>query len=431
MSIAIPKLINGGYDFTITSDQGSWLASMLTIGDLLGDIIGFSLINTFGKKKLIFWTTVPLVISWILTTVGPNVIFLFFGKFIAGIADGILFTTVPTFMSEIADPQIRGILGSSYSVTLVLGMLLMNVLLYFLDMKTAGYIAIALNIPLFFTFPFLPDSAYFYLLKKDPVSAKASLQKYFGRGDVENDLSRISKAVEDDLSNYTGFKDIILEKTYRKALLISITITVLNQLTGNTAILSYCTTVFEGSKSFLNPELSNIIFFVVLFIFVALASSFMDNYGRRTLIIISSGGTVVCLLGNAIFVTLKEYSLVSKEIEYVQLIILLLYISFYAIGLYSVPLIVSSEVFTPSLKGIGLCITNISFSLSSTFSLKFLTWTNDAVGMYLPFYIFAFWALLIMLFTIFILPETKGKTLEDIQVLLRVGQKEKQLEIEI
>lgn len=424
MSIAIPKLLNGEYDFKITSDEGSWLATMLSMGSFIGDIGGYLLINRFGKKNLILWTALPLVISWILTTVGPSLGYLFAGKLIAGISDGVLFTTVPTFMAEIADPKIRGILGSSYSVTLVLGMLLMNILLYVLPMKTSGYIAIVLNLPIFLTLPFVPDSAYFYIMKNNPDAAKASLQKYFGKAEIDDDLARITKAVTDETENEGGVLEIIRNKTYRKALMISVVLCVLNQFTGIVGILMYCTTVFEESKSIMDPELSNILFFIVYFIAMTTAAFIVDKFGRRPLLIFSSCGAVLCLGGSATFLLLKQYSIENfGHFEYVQLVTLLLHVAVYAFGLNSIPILVASEVFTPNMKGIGLCITNISYSISATIVLKYLTWSTDLIGMFLPFYTFVFWAFVTILFAIYYLPETKGKTLETIQSLLS-GEKE-------
>lgn len=419
-SIGIPTLINGNYSFRITSEEGSWLASMISIGDFLGDILGYSLISTFGKKNIILWSCIPLVISWILTAAGPSAPYLFAGKLMAGLVDGILFTTVPTFMAEIADPKIRGFLGLSYAVTLVIGMLIMNILMYLLPMEIAGYIAIAFNIPLFVTFPFLPDSAYFYLLKNDTDAAKASLQKYSGRGEVDEDLARISEAIQEEMKDKRSVFNVMLESTFLKAIFISVAINILNQFTGSGAILMYSATVFEDSKSFLDPQISNIILYFVYFIFITISTFLIDNYGRRLLLVVSCTGAIVCLVGNATFLTLKQYSLISAEQDYLQLVVLLLYISFYAIGLSSIPVLVSSELFSPRLKGLGLCLTNIAYSITSTITIKFFTFTSENVGMFLPFYVFGFWTLITLLFTIFILPETKGKSLEDIQKILKV-----------
>lgn len=420
MSIGIPKLTDGTYDFRITNDQASWLATMLSIGSWLGDVLGYLLINRFGKKNLIFATTIPLVISWIMTTAATSAPYMFVGKFIAGMADGVLFTTVPTFMAEISDPQIRGILGSTYSVTLVLGMLIMNILMYLLPIRTAGYVATALNIPLLLTFPFLPDSAYFYLMKKNPDAAKASLQKYRGRGDVDEDLTRISNAVKEEMENEGGVLDIFRNPTYRKALLIAMALCILNQFTGINAILMFCTTVFEESKSVMDPELSNIIFFIVYFIAVTIAACIVDKYGRRSLLLTSSCGALVCLIAISTFLMLKQYSVVNfGHLEYIELVVLLFHIAFYAFGLNSIPILVASEIFTPNMKGIGLCLVNISYSISATLVVKYFTWTSDGVGMYLPFYTFAFWVLVAIVFAKFYLLETKGRTLEEIQSCLR------------
>lgn len=420
MSIALTKLMDGSYDFSITSDEASWLASMITLGSLTGTILAYMLTNRYGKKNLIFVSIIPLIISWILTAAGPTAPFLFVGKFVAGMADGLLYSTVPTFIAEISEPKIRGFLGSIYSASLVFGMLLINLLLYTLPIRDAGYIAIVFSLPLLLTFPFLPDSAYYYLMQNDYEAAKVSLQKYYGRGDIDEELKYISEAVNKEMQSGESVLNVFYDKTSRKALIIAVILSILSQFTGIAGILMFCTTLFQESESILDPELSNIIFFVVYCIAVTVSALVVDVSGRKCLLFLSSLGLLISLIANASFLLLKQYAAIEfNNLGYFQLVVLMFYIIFFAFGWNSVPFVVISEIFSPSVRRIGLFLSNIFFDLSATIVLKYFTWTNDMAGKYLSFYTFAFWSFIAVLFTKFFLIETNGKTLEEIQTLLR------------
>lgn len=140
------------------------------------------------------------------------------------------------------------------------------------------------------------------------------------------------------MENRLGFFEVFKSKVSRKPLIISLVLTTLNQFTGIYAILFYCTTVFQESRSFLDPEVSNILFFNVFFISVTGGAFIVDNSGRRLLLLVSNIGIFVCLAGNATFLFLKQYSVIEAEnFDYVELVALFLYIAFYAFGLFSVP----------------------------------------------------------------------------------------------
>lgn len=125
LSLAVPKLINGSYDVTLTADEASWLVTMFFIGSFVGDILAHLWIDRIGKRKVILYSGVPLTISWILIAAGSSAPYVFIAKFLSGMVNGVLFTTVPPFVSEVSVPKIKGFLGSTYSVGIVLGMLLL------------------------------------------------------------------------------------------------------------------------------------------------------------------------------------------------------------------------------------------------------------------------------------------------------------------
>ncbi|CAH1155583.1 unnamed protein product [Phaedon cochleariae] len=422
-STSIPRLQSVNSTIQITSDEGSWLASVTPLGAIVGTILVALTLNSVGYKKFIILISLPLTLSWLLIALANNKVYFFIGRIIAGIMDGILFTVIPPFLSEISDPDIRGFMGITYLLALVIGMLLINVLFLCVSDVTTAAIASVLSLPILLIIPWLPDSPYFLLMKQDTLAAEASLRKYRGKSDVVEEIDRITKSLMQN-SDEGRFIDLVRNKFHRKSLLLAMGLIIFQHLSGIMAIQSYCETVFIESSSFLNPTISNLIYFIVYFFATVLSQFLVDIFGRRLLLLSSTGLVIAMLLLNGTYLYIKNWTTIdTTSFDFLQLVAILIYILTFSIGLNTVPTLIASEIFTPNIKGVAFCVINICYSLISTVVIKFFIWSKDTFGMFVPFYIFAICSMLGMGFSAMFMPETKNKTLEKIQMEIR-GQKE-------
>lgn len=189
------------------------------------------------------------------------------------------------------------------------------------------------------------------------------------------------------------------------------------QLTGTTVIIFYCKTIFKEAGGF-SPSLSTIIYFSVQLVLSAVSSFIVDFCGRKPLLIISTIGTALALLANAIYLYLQKIGIDTTEFNFVPLIALLCFVITFSIGLQTIPLLVMGEIFPTNVKAFALCSMDIYYSVVVTCTSKFFHYTKD-IGMHVPFFVFTGFCFLGLIFIIFYVPETKGKTLEDIQAELQ------------
>ncbi|VEN63649.1 unnamed protein product [Callosobruchus maculatus] len=428
-SIALPNLMNGTEtDFTITAGDASWLASLVSLGSLLGDLITFFTLDVIGRRFLILGSALPLSLSWLLVAHAQSPAFLYIGRLLGGMADGIAFNSVPPYLTEISDPEVRGCLGASYQITLQLGMLLMNLFQLLFSVKLSAYLAFLTVIPTILIMMFLPDSPYFYLLKGKEEAATKSLQKFTGRQDVSKDLERITEGLQEEGGAHLNFSKALLTPLALKALLISAGLMITQQASGQLAVISYTSSVFQESRDLLDPQISNLIFYCVLAIFTAICVFFVDICGRKFLTLLSLGTSTVMLFVTGTYIYIKaETSIDVEGMGYIELISVLLYAVSESTGLIFIPLLVASEILPINVKAVGMLLTNLCFSFSATCFIKFFSWSSHAYGMYVPFFTFTLCSILGIIFVIYLVPETKGKTLEEIHrtMIKSYHQKEK------
>ncbi|CAH0545997.1 unnamed protein product [Brassicogethes aeneus] len=419
-SPSLPILINGNYTFQITSEEGSWIAVIPLIGAIFGAFVTGLVVDHLGRKKMVIFSSFPFVVSWLMIGLAKSSTLLYVGRFIAGATDGMSFTAVPMYLGEISEPRIRGLLASVCPVSIVLGLLLINVLGSYLPIDTTAYIATIIPILLFLLFIWMPESPYFHLIKGNKEAAKKSLVKFRGTTNVDEELDRMALGVKEQNENTGKFFDLFTVKCNRKALFIAFGLRTVQQLSGTTAIIIYCKTIFNEARHFMAPNIGPIIFFMVQLIMSAISSSIVDLTGRRPLLIISITGTSFTLLLNGIFLYIKNCTEIdTTDFNFVPIIALIGFVVIFSVGLQTIPLLVMGEIFPTNVKAFALCTADIYFSVIATLVSKFFHWTNEAFGMHVPFFVFTFCCVVGLFFILHCVPETKGKTLEDIQRLLK------------
>nr|CAI5861578.1 unnamed protein product [Callosobruchus analis] len=373
-SPSLPLLISGQYFFTISQDEASWLAVILLAGTV----------------KMVLLTAVPLLIAWLMIALATNVKVLFAARFIAGMSSGLCFSTVPMYLGEVSEPDIRG------PVCVVLGVLLINIIGNYLPIDTAAYVSSAFPVVLFLTFVWMPESPSYLLQQNQTEAAKKALVLLRGPTEGEKELNR--------------------DKVNRRAAIVAYGLRTIQQLCGITVITFYCKTIFEDSKEVLSPNISSIIYFLLQLI-CSFASTFVvDKLGRKLLLIISLVGASTALLVLTIFMYTEDHCQVDvSSMKYIPFACLMINVAFISVGVRVVPLLMMGEMFSARIKPLAVCVGAIYYSIVAMLVAKLYHVINEQYGSYLPFLIFTLLGYLSILFVVYIVPETKGKNLEDIQ----------------
>lgn len=234
------------------------------------------------------------------------------------------------------------------------------------------------------------------------------------KGDKKSDESHESSMKWSDLMTNPG----------RKAMIIGITLASLNQLSGCFAMISYTATIFEAAGSATDPNTSAIIIgFVQLF--GSFASIYLiDRAGRKLLFIASTAGTACGFIFLGTYMQFKEWNYDLEAFNWIPIASFGIVIFLGTMGITTLPYTVIGEVMPHALKDFGVSFCMMLLSLCSFFALKFLPLLIDTLGLHSAMFLFSGVCVAGTVFIIFEVPETKGKSHEEIMNSLMPSHKQ-------
>jgi len=275
------------------------------------------------------------------------------------------------------------------------------------------------------TFVWMPDSPYFLLAKGRTEDARKSLQYLRRMRNVDTELASITADVQRQLSEPGRMRDIFSINTNLKAFLILIGLRTFQQLSGISAIGFYTQVVFEQAGGSFTPAESAIICSIMQFVFACFSSILVDKFGRKPLFIFSSLGTASILIIMGVYFCFHSSGYDMSLFMWLPVIAMVSYYVVCASGLLMVPNLMTGELLSVSVKSKALGIINIYLGVIMAISSKLLQFLDSTFGMHVPFFVFGICCLISAIFCYVIVPETKGKTLEQIQQILKGNHEEK------
>jgi sugar porter (SP) family MFS transporter len=391
--------------------HGTVVMAMALWGTVIGAIFGGIPTNKLGRKKTLIWIGVLYTVSALGSALVNDPYTFAFFRFIGGLGVGASTIAAPAYVSEIAPPKDRGRLVALYQFNIVLGILiafLSNYLLSGLGENAWRWMIGVEAIPaIIYTFMALtiPRSPRWLLLNGHHDEASKIVSQLYPDQSVEDIVSEI----EESQQQHHDSKENIFMKKYRLPLMLAFLIAFFNQLSGINAFLYYAPRIFEEAgleKS--SALLSSIGIGVTNLIFTLIGVALIDRLGRKKLMYIGSIGYIISLSLVAMAFFLNWEGMAVP-------IFLFLFIASHAIGQGAVIWVFISEIFPDQLRASGQafgCGTHwvLAAIIPSLVPLLFAK-----VGAGAVFAFFAFMMFLQLLFVIFMMPETKGISLEDLE----------------
>lgn len=422
-SPAFPKLLSGEMGFSVSEEQASYIAMVGPMAYLVAGPMTAWMVDKIGRKPTILFLAVPQIAAWLLIANATSVYTLYIAKFTAGIAEGSLFTCLPMYIGEVSEPRIRGLLGSCHSILIIFGLVLVNAYGSYMSIRDAAYWSIAIPVAFLVTFVWMPESPYYYLMKDDEESARESLKILRRMHNVDPELSRLSSDIKRQLSEPGSIKDVFTISTNRKAFLILLGLRTFQQFSGVSAFGFYTQFIFQQSGSNLSPAVSAIIYSAAQFAITLFGSILVDKFGRKPLLLFSCLGTALTLFAESAFFYVKSLGYDVTPFLWMPLTVMMTYIIVFSIGFGVCPNLMMGELLSATVKGKALSIINIAFALGISSSSKIFQGLGT-FGLHVPFFLFGMCCLVATFFSYYFVPETKGKTLEEIQQTLRGEKKE-------
>lgn len=321
----------------------------------------------------------------------------------------------PMFIGEIAHPSIRGKLGSFFQLFICIGILLSYSIGALVKWKMLSIILGCFPIMFAVAVYMIPETPE-YLFKKDRLTeANKSIIYYYGNNNME--LQKLfPQAFESEKS--AGFVDLFKSKGNRKALFAALGCMCFQQLSGINAVIFYSVSIFKAAGSTLSSNISSILVGALQVVVAYLAAMLMEKANRKVFLIFSALGMGACMTILAITFQLKDNGITSAFLNFLPIASLLLYIVAFSFGFGPVPWMVMGELFAPEIKGpaSGLAVlSNWALTFVVTFAFPVM---NSSLGGHVTFYIFTGLTCLAALFVLKCMPETRGKTLQEIQEIL-------------
>ncbi|KAL3276945.1 hypothetical protein HHI36_012310 [Cryptolaemus montrouzieri] len=399
----------------LTEDQTYWIISMLPFGSIVFSILFPFLSDTIGGKLLILFTAFGHFTAWVLIGFMENVEAIYIARFCAGLCDGICFIT-PMYLGEIVDSKIRGTMVSVTIMSFVLGPLVINILEIYIDIYLVAKIFSVWPIIFFGCALWMPESPYFLVIKKRDEEAKETLQWLRGTTAIHEEYNRISEAI----SNKVEFKELFLSKQNRRGLVIVVILRMIQQLIGSSVIMFHLQEILQETGYNISPSTTASIYLAIQNIFSLVSLNFADNFGRKPLLIFSLilTGILMFIVGTYFFLKI-ETEIDIQRFSYMPVFALMMYRASISVGLQKIPAIYTSEVFTPQMKGFANAICSVAYNVGILIGSEFFTRIKQNFEIYFSFYGFALVAFVGLFFVIYYLPETKGKTIEEIQEELK------------
>lgn len=397
-------------DFQLTTIQQEVIVSTLLIGALIGAFFGGFIADHFGRKKTLFLTLILFFIGVLTLTDAHGFQTLLIGRFISGLAIGIVSMAVPLYIAEMSPPENRGALVSLNQLCITLGILIAYIVTYSFAPKAEwrsmfGFAFIPIVIQFIGLF-FIPETPS-WLTSHD---RKGEAEKIFHKIRISH--ARAEKVErEEDTPTRKSWKELFRPQV-RKPFLIGIGVAVFQSITGINTVIYYAPQIFQlaGYQAAQTALFATILVGVVNVLVTIISLWLIDRVGRRPLLI---GG----LIGMAASLGLLGVAfLVHEELTGILAVVgLLIYVAFFAVSLGPVAWLIISEVYPLGIRGRAMGIATFSNWVCNYFvSLTFLT-LIQVLGTSGTFWLYAIICFLGLWFVIKLVPETKGKTFEQIQ----------------
>ncbi|XP_050298111.1 facilitated trehalose transporter Tret1-like isoform X2 [Anthonomus grandis grandis] len=419
----IPILQGPDSPVKITDEDIDWLESIYMIGGLAGLPLTIYMVDRIGRQKTVLFASSSSFTAWILIGVANHVNYLYIARFLTGLAADVAFVAGPMYVAEIADQKIRGFLAGVIFLMMLAGFLILYGVAPYVPFYACSIIGgIIVGIQLVGV-PFMPDSPYYLLTKGKHEKAKKHLQWLRGREDVDKELEAIAIAVERQKSERGRPQDLFISKSNRKAVIVMTVLNTAQHFSGMAVILMNLHSILIAAGSVtISSNVAGILFSAIMLLAATVSVFGIDHIGRRILLAVSSFLTGFALLAVAIFFTLQKRGLVGPESAWIPIVAILVYAAVFKCGLGIIPIVMTAELFPTKVKAMGMALADLIFLLTGLASIQLYQNLVRIYGLDVPFYIFAAFTLITAVFSIVYVPETKGKTLEEIQYILKGEQ---------
>ncbi|CAH2099309.1 unnamed protein product [Euphydryas editha] len=436
-AILMPSLRRPDSHIQVTTSQESWIASVIGFALITGNFIITPLMDTLGRKKSHILSVIPILTGWFLLLVVNSVGGLIAARFLQGISMGMLGPLGSIIIGEMTDPKSRGAYLTSVSLSLTIGVLSTHGLGGFFSWQQNALICSFISFTALLLIIYNPESPSWLISKGRFKEGEEIFFWLRGRGpeqesEFENmvaaqKMQRKSSVIDQDrplsvkVKRFFAYLGSTSKKPeFYKPIIIMFLLYIMFQFAGINVISSYTMDIIH---KVVGPD-ANAKFLMVMLdierLVCNIAAVFlMKTLRRRTLLFSSGAVCVISYIGKAFYVYAKENNMLPFESQWVPIALIALYMGSLTLGISSIPFAISGEIFPLEYRGLGGGISVLALSFNFFLAVKCFPVLTISIGLPITYLIYACVVVFCLTCIFFIMPETKGRTLQEIEDDLR------------
>ena len=417
-------------DFHVSTFLLEVITSWVTLGAMGGALVAGALADRLGRRVTILLASVLFTLGALVEAFAPGSYVLVLGRLLVGFGVGVASVAAPLYAAEMAPARLRGRFVSLYQLAITVGIFVAYLVDYVLSHSSGwrlmlGVSAVPAVLLIVAVWP-LSDSPRWYVQAGRRPEAERALRKVMATDDVAADLDQIQSAVDEDSAHAVGWATVFAAR-WRRPLVIGVSLAVLQQLTGINAVIYYANQIFAAA-GFTSPDsqsLATLWAIGAVNVFATLiAVVWVDRFGRKPLLFIGTTGMGLSLLVvGAMFLKLSAVSPGETTTRaatgegLVTLVALVVFIASFAFSLGPIVWTIINEIFPSHVRGKAVAVATAANWFAAWLVAQFFLTLVSLITTTGVFWLFAAFCAVTFVFVRRYVPETKGKSLEQIQAM--------------
>ena len=398
----------------ISDQQAEWVGSLVTLGAFFAVPLAGPMMERYGRRITIALACLPMILGWICIAVSTKMWMVYVGRVLTGIALSLYSVVVPVYIGEIASTRLRDTLGSLFQLLVVFGLVIMYGVGVDVCWKYLAFGAIAIPCVTIVIMLVLHETPNWLVKNERFVEAAEVLMHFRDTDDVSDELNELISSMKKK-SSEVGQKPIYKDRAALKVVFYMLVMMMTNQLCGINVVITFTVSIFHTAGVSIRPQLAGLCVGLVMFIITIISTQTIGRVNRRPLLFFS---LLFCSLSMTCF---GFYFYLSQGPFYgwVPIVCLVLFILSFSLGLGPLCMVLVGDFSLPriaSLAGTIAALTNWGVAFLTTYAYADM---KNILGLAGTFWFYGACSAAGACFVIVALPETRGKSFQEIEVDLR------------